>query len=71
MVQVLLMSNVLFTQDYDVKDMFCGASAGSELSLFFSNSLFNLGSEPVQDDSEHDFTWMTDETNGSVILAEL
>ena len=48
--------------------MFCGASPGSEPSLFFSYNLFSLG---VQDGRQHDFTWMTDEANGSVILTEL
>ena len=71
MVQILLMLKVLFTQDSEVEDLFCSASPGSEPSLFFSNDLFSLGCEPVQDDSQHDFTWMTDEANGSVILAEL
>ena len=61
----------LFTQDSEVEDLFCGAFPGSEPSLFFINYLFSFGFEPVQDDSQHDLTWMTDEANGSVILAEL
>ena len=65
------MSNILFTQNSEVEDLFCGADIGSEPSLFFSNNLFSLGFEPVQDDSQHDSTWVTEETNGSVILAEL
>ena len=32
---------------------------------------FSLGFEPVQDDFQHDFTWMIDKVNGFVILAEL
>ena len=43
----------------------------SEPSLFFSNNLFSLGFELVQDNFLDDDFWMTDETNGSVILAEL
>ena len=70
-VQILLMLKVLFTQDSEVEDLFCGASPGSEPSLFFSNYLFSLGFEPVQDYSQHDFTWMTDEADDWVILAEL
>ena len=65
------MLKVLFTQDSKVEDLFCGASPCSEPSLFFSNNLFFLGFGPVQDDSQHDFTWMTDEANASLILAEL
>ena len=71
MVQTLLMLKVFFTQDSEVEYLFCGASPGSEPSIFFSNNLFSLGFQPVEDDSQHEFTWMTDEANGSVILAEL
>ena len=39
MIEVLLMLEVLFTQDSKVEDLFCGASSGSEPSLFFSNYL--------------------------------
>ena len=34
MVQILLMLEVLFTQDSKVEDLFCGASSGSEPSLY-------------------------------------
>ena len=71
MVQILLMLKILLTQDSEVEDLFCGASSSLYPSLFFSNNLFSLRFEPVQDDSQHDFTWMTDEANGLVILAEL
>ena len=46
MVQILLMLEVLFTQDSTVEDLFCGASSGSEPSLFFSNYFFSLGFKP-------------------------
>ena len=67
------MLEVLFTKDSGVEDMFCGASTGSQPSLFFifSNNLFSSGFEPVQDDSQHDFTWTTDKASSSVILVEL
>ena len=71
MVQILLMLEVLFTQDSKVEDMFCGVSSGSELSLFFSNYFFSLGFQPIQDDFQHDFARMTDEADSSVVLAEL
>ena len=54
MVQILLMLKVLFTYDFEVEDLFCGASPSPESSLFFSNNLFSLGREPVQNDSQHD-----------------
>ena len=71
MVQILLMLEVLFTQDSKVEDLFCGASSGSEPSLFFSNYFFSLGCQPIQDDFQHDFARMTDEADSSVVLAEL
>ena len=43
MVQILLVLEVLFTQDSEVEDLFCGASSGSEPSLFFSNYFISLG----------------------------
>ena len=46
MVQILLMLEVLFTQDSKVKDRFCGAP-GSEPSLFFSNDLYGFGFKAV------------------------
>ena len=62
---------VFFTQYSEVEDLFCGASADSELSLICNDNLFILRFEPVQDDCQHDFTWITDGTDGSVVLAEL
>ena len=70
MVQVLLMLKVLFTQNSEVEDLICDASSGSESSLFFSNNLFSLGLSLLKM-TQHDFTWMTDEANGSVVLVEL
>ena len=66
-VQILLTYEVLFTQDSKV----CGASFGSEPSLFFSNYILSLGFKPIQDDFQHDFARMTDKAEKSVVLAEL
>ena len=55
MVQILLVLELLFTQDSEVEDLFCGASSGSEPSLFFSNYIYSLGFKPIQDKSQHDF----------------
>ena len=71
MVQILLMLELLFTQDSKVKDLFCGASSGSEPSPFFSNYFFSLGFKPIQDDFQHDFARMTGGADSSVVLAEL
>ena len=71
MVQILLMFQVLYTQDSKVEYLFCGALSGCEPSLFFSNFLFSLGFKPIQDDLQHGFAPMTDEAYSSVVLAEL
>ena len=39
--------------------MFCGASSGSEPSLFFSNYFFSSGFKSIQDDFHHDFARKT------------
>ena len=72
MVQLLLMLEVLFTQDSKVEDLFCGAASGSEPSLlFFSNYFFSLGFKLIHDDFQRDFARMADEADNSVVLAEL
>ena len=50
MVHILLMLEVLFRQDFKLEELICGASSGSEPSLFFSSYLFNLGVKPIQYD---------------------
>ena len=55
MVQILLVLKVLFTQDSEVEDLFCGASSGSKASLFFSKYFFSLGFKPIQDIFQLDF----------------
>ena len=67
-VRILLMLGVLFPQDSKVEDLFCGASSGSEPSLFF-NYFFSSGFNPIQDDFQHNFARMTDEADSSVVLA--
>ena len=71
MVQILLMLEVLFTQDSKVEDFFYGDSSGSKPSLFSSNYFFSLGFKPIQYDFQHDLARMTDEADSSVVLAEL
>ena len=71
MIQVVLMLEVLFTQDSKVEDLFCGASSCCEPSLFVSNYFFSLGFKPIQDDFQHDFARMIDEADSSVVLAKL
>ena len=68
MIQILLMLGVLFTQGSKVEDLFCGASSGSKLSLFFSNYFFSLGFKPIQGDFQHGFARMADEASCSPVL---
>ena len=55
MVQILLVLEVLFTQDSEVEDLFGGASSRSGPSLFFSNYFFSLGFKPIQYNFPQDF----------------
>ena len=71
MVQILLMLEVLFTQNSKVEDLFCGASSSSEPSLIFSNYFLSLRFKPIQDDFQHFLARMTDKADSSVVLAEL
>ena len=71
MVQILIMLEVLFTQDSKNEDLVCGAPSGSEPSLFFSNYLFSLMLKPVQVDFQHGFARITYEADSSIVLAKL
>ena len=50
--------------------MFCDASSCSETCLFFSDDL-RLWLQSVQYDLQHDFAWVADEADCSVVLALL
>ena len=67
MVQILVMLEVLFTQDSKVEDLSCGAPSGCEPSLFFGNYLFGLGSSLFK----HDLARMTAEADSFEVLTEL
>ena len=71
MVQILLIFEVIFTQDSKVEDLSRGAASSSESSPFFWQLSLRLGVKPVRDDFQHDFARMTDKANSSVVLAEL
>ena len=55
MFQILLMLELIFTQDSKVEDPFGGAFFGTEPSLFFSNYFFSLVFKPIEDDFQHAF----------------
>ena len=54
------MLEILFTQDSKVQDLFYGAPAGYEPSLFFCYYLLDLGFKRVQDEFQHEFVLMTE-----------
>ena len=57
------MFEILFTQDSEIENLFCGAPSSSEPSVFFSDYFFRLGFKPVQNDFQNDFARMTYEAN--------
>ena len=64
------MLKVPVTQDSEVKELIRGASTVSKPGPFFSNYLFDFGCKPIQDYFQHDFTRVTDEADGSVVLTQ-
>ena len=69
MVEVLLVLGIFLTEDSWVEDLPCGAcSFCSESCLFFSEDLLCLWLQSVQYDLQHDFAWVTDEADRSVVL---
>ena len=48
--------------------MLCSAPSCSEVCLFFSDDLLRWWLQSVRYDRQHDFAWVADEANRSVIL---
>ena len=71
MVEVLLVLEMFLKENAYVEDLLCGAPTCSEACLFFSDDLFHLWLQSVQYDLQHDFAWMTDEADCSVVLTLL
>ena len=65
------MLEIFLTEDSSVKDLLCGAPSCSEACLFFSLDLLCLWLQSVQYVLQHDFIWVTDEADCSVVLALL
>ena len=51
--------------------MLHGAPSCSEACLFFSDDFLHLWHQSVQYDLQHDFAWVTDEADHSVVLTLL
>ena len=68
MVEVLLVLKIFLTEDSKVEDLLCGASTCAEACLFFSDDLLRFCLQSVQYDIQHDFVWVADEADHSVVL---
>ena len=65
------MLEIFLTEDLPVEDLLCGVPSCSEACLFFNDDLLRLWLQPVQHDLQHDFAWVTNEADRSVVLALL
>ena len=70
MVEILLALHVLLTKDSKVENLLCTVSF-PKAGLFFSDDVLRLWIEPVKDDLQHDFAWMADEDDCSLVLTQL
>ena len=68
-VEVLLVLEVLLAQYPKVEDLLCCAASWSEACLFFSDDLFRLRLQLVQQDFQHSFARVADEGDGTIVLA--
>ena len=69
MVEALLVLKIFLIEDSWVEDLLCGAPSCSKACLFFSDDLFSLWLQSVQYDLQHDFAWVADEPDRSVVLS--
>ena len=54
-----------------IEDLLCGAPSCSKACLFFGDDLLRLWLQSVSYDLQHDFPWMTNKNDCSVVLALL
>ena len=54
-----------------IEVLLCGTPSCSEACVFFSDDLLRLSLQSVQYGLQHDFAWVTDEADCSVVLALL
>ena len=71
MVEVLLVLEIFLSQNALVEDLLCRTPSCSEAYLFFGDDLLLLLLQSVQYDLQHDFAWVTDKADRSVVLAPL
>ena len=54
-----------------VEDLLCGTPSCSEACLFIGDDLLRLWLQSVQYDLQHDFGWVADEADHSIVLVLL
>ena len=65
------MLEIFLTEHSEVEDLLCGAPSGSKACLFFSDDLLHLWLQSAQYDHLHDFAWVTDKADRSIVPALL
>ena len=71
MVEIFLVLQVLFAEDSKIENLLCSTVSCSKAGLFFSDDVLWLWLESVNDDLQHDFTWVADEADCLVVLTQL
>ena len=65
------MLDIFLTNDFQVEGLLYGAPSCSEAFLFFGDDLLRMWLRSVQYELQHDFAWVTDEAECSVVLTLL
>ena len=65
------MLKIFLTEDSQVEDLLCVSPSCSEACLFFSNDLLRVRLQSVHYDLQHDFAWVADGADRSVVLSLL
>ena len=69
MVKALLVLQVFLKEHSKIENLLSCAPSCSEACLFFFDDLLSLWLQSIQEDSQYDLTWMTDQADGTVVLA--
>ena len=69
--EILPVLEIFLAMDSLAEDLLCGARSCSEACLFFNDDLLRLRRQSVQYDLQHDFAWVADDADRSVVLALL
>ena len=70
-VEVLLVLEVLIAQYPKVEDLLCCAALWSGACMFLSDDHFRLRLKSIQQECQHNFAPVADETDGTIVLEYL